>query len=151
MNKALNEFKLKRAELWLKAVGLLLTLATIVFGLFQYFHQLSYENSMEFKRKFWENQIEVYSNACKYAGLIANYSNQEEFEKHVKSFNALYWGKMIMVDDSVVENAMKEFYLAIKDFNPQDKKSGNKLKYKADQLANACRTSSFDTWNKFNE
>lgn len=148
MTSKIDELKLKRNELRVKIIGIVLTMATIIFSLFQYFHKLSNENSMEFKRNIWKKQIEVYTQACKYAGLIAVNPNGEGSKENIKSFQALYWGEIIMFEDTKVEEAMKEFYLTILDYNPKDKKSEEKLKFKANELAKTCRESTKKTWKE---
>lgn len=143
-----REFKLKVGDLWVKIIGAFLTLLTICIGIFQYFHGQSHENYMEFKRNVWQKQLHTYTEACKYAGLIAMNPHDEEFEDNVKKFGGLYWGEMIMVEDSTVSKAMKDFYYAVIDFVPEDSNSHRKLKYKANELAKACRISSNKTWQE---
>lgn len=96
----------------------------------------------------WQKQLEVYSQVTRYAGLIAMNPTGEDFDKNVKEFGGLYWGEMILIEDQEVEKAMKDFYLAINDFNPEDSQTHRKLKFKADQLAKACRISSERTWQE---
>ena len=143
-----KEFKLKVGDLGVKIIGIFLTLLTISIGIFQYFHSQSHENYMEFKRSIWQKQLNTYTEACRYAGLIAMNPNDREFEENVKKFGGLYWGEMIMVEDSTVSKAMKDFYYAIIDFVPEDPNSQRKLKYKANELAKACRISSDKTWQE---
>lgn len=148
VNSNQKEFKLKLGDLWVKIIGAFLTLLTISIGIFQYFNSQSHENYMEFKRNIWQKQLNTYTEACKYAGLIAMNPHDDEFEKNVKIFGGLYWGEMIMVEDTTVSKSMKDFYYAIIDFVPEDPNSHRKLKFKANQLAKACRLSSDRTWQE---
>ena len=132
-------------EFKFKIAGLLLTLATIVVSVWKYTNEQTYQFEMEFKRKIWQKQLETYTSACKYSGLIAN-RPAIDFEKNVGEFGALYWGEMIMIEDTIVGKAMKEFYYAAHDYNSEDENSEFRLKYKADALAKACRESSRRTW-----
>ncbi|MEB2777469.1 hypothetical protein SYJ56_19295 [Algoriphagus sp. D3-2-R+10] len=132
-------------DLILKAIGLLLTLATILVGVWKYTDEQASQHEMEFKREIWQKQLNAYTEACKYSGLIAN-RPEVNFEENVGNFGALYWGEMIMIEDEEVRDAMKEFYYALHDYHPQDKNSQYKLKVKADALAKACRESSKRSW-----
>lgn len=149
MIESLSDANIKRVELLLKIIGTILTILTIFIGIFQYFHKLSHENYMEFKRSIWKQQIETYSEACRYAGLIAMNPDGPDFNKNLENFGGLYWGEMIVVEDSMVRHAMKDFYYAAYyDFEPKDPHSRNKLKFKAEKLAEACKSSSRDSWSK---
>jgi hypothetical protein len=132
-------------DLTLKGIGLLLTLATILVGVWKYTDEQSYQHEMEFKRKMWQKQLDTYTQACKYSGLIAN-RPESNFEENVSQFGALYWGEMIMIEDDTVRSAMKEFHYAIHDYHPEDKHTHFKLKVKADALAKACKESSKRSW-----
>lgn len=143
-----NEYNLKRTDLLVKIIGVFITLLTIVIGLVQYLDKQSYENAMEFKRVMWQKQLSTYTQACKYAGLIATNPLDKDFNENIKNFGALYWGEMIMVEDSLVVKAMKEFYFATIDYSSTDPQSHMKLKFKAEQLAQACRVSSRKSWNE---
>lgn len=145
----MTELRLKRSEIRWSAFGTLLTALTIIIGVIQYTLQQSHENTMEFKRSVWNKQMEVYTQACRYAGIIANNADTSDtlYKSNVKAFGALYWGEMIIVEDPAVEKAMKDFYEAVYDFVPDDQQAANKLKYKANMLAKACKLSSHETWN----
>jgi len=143
-----KEFQLKVTDLRIKIVGTIITLLAIAIGIYQYFHRQAHENYMEFKRNIWQKQMATYTESCKYAGLIAMNPYDGDFEDNVKNFGGLYWGDMIMVEDSTVSKAMKDFYYAIIDFVPEDPNSEKNLKFKANQLAKACKASSERTWQE---
>lgn len=142
----MNESSYRRNDLTIKILGVFLTVSALIIGQFQYFHTLSSENELEFRRNIWTKQIHAYSEACKYAGLISTSTNNEAFNRNVQEFNSLYWGEMMLVEDSIVEAAMRGFYYAIIDYSKEDSQTRRKLKFKARQLADACRESSKQTW-----
>ncbi len=143
-----DEHKLEFAGVLTRIAGVVLTFVAILIGLFKYFNTQSYESKMEFRRTVWKQQLDVYTKACKYAGLIATDPTSDDFEMNVKVFGGLYWGEMIMVEDTVVENAMKDFYYAIIDYDSLDIHAEHRLKFFANELAQACQESSERKWNE---
>lgn len=132
-------------DLTFKVFGFLLSIATVLIGVWKYTDEQSYQHDLEFKRKIWQKQLNAYTEACKYSGLIAN-QPEVNFDENYSKFGGLYWGEMIMIEDDEVRDAMKEFYFAVNDFHPEDINSKYKLKFKAKALANACKESSKRTW-----
>ena len=132
-------------ELYLKFISLVLTLANVSIGFWQYLDEQSFQYEIEFKRKMWQKQLDGYTEICKYSGLIAN-RPEVDFEENVNHFGSLYWGEMLLIEDTEVRDAMKDFYMAIHDYHPEDQDTHFRLKYKAKALADACRASSKESW-----
>lgn len=131
---------------WFKIIGITLTVATIIVGIYQYIHELDHQKRMEFKREVWKKQLDTYSRVCRYSGAIAANQKGEEFQKNINEFRSLYWGEMVLIEDKEVIGAMNGFYEAIDDYHPEDYRTTNSLKQKALVLARACKASSKRTW-----
>lgn len=124
------------------------TLATIILGLFQYFHSQEQASELEFNRAVWKDQRDAYVEATKTAGSIASVSDNEIPQQLREEFLSLYWGKMSFVEDDEVVKSMKEFKLALGDHSPLDRHLVNDLKIKANELAIACKESSERYWEE---
>jgi len=122
-------------------IGVLATLATLGSGIYQYGHS----KDQEFRRAFWEKRYQLYSDATDLAASIAIAENLASVAEERSKFWQLYYGKMSIVEDRAVYNAMVDFG---KKLEPLEN-SGNtspELKIFAYGLARACRESLKNTW-----
>ena len=91
----------------------------------------------EWKQKFFDNQIEIYSEVAAVAGKIAalgNAASDEDRAKYKLEFSALFWGKMCIVEGADVEQAMIFFKRGL------DKNiKSEKLEQLAVNLVHVCR------------
>lgn len=105
-------------------------------------------DSLEFKLKIWEKQLDIYMQLANLAGEISiSTKDKTLFEEMVVLFNSLYWGNMIFVEDSEVQKEMTDFHVEILSFQrglrPNKAARSTKRPYR---LIEACKHSSRDTW-----
>ena len=98
----------------------------------------------EYKRRFWERQLDLYLQACKAASTIASVENPKnpEFTPARLRFQQLYYGELCIVESSRVSDCMVQFREAMLDYenNPSDERQTD-VRRKALRLAQACRDS----------
>lgn len=124
-----------------KLVGSSLTIVTIILGIAQYKGTQRYNAKMEFLGSDNKRQVEAYTNLCNSLGKIVSASkNPKEFDKYYKEFISIYYGDIILIEDSVIERMMKElrFYLEEFNFSNQDDLY---IKTHIKDLADSCRVS----------
>lgn len=140
-----------------KIIAPILTVAGILVGVWQFSAEqreqlkrqsimLSENDKLDFKRRMWEKQLEVYTKVNNIVGKIATSNqNDKKLLAEIDNFYSLYWGDMIYVKDEAVEKAMIDFHLEIQDFLKRisDK---DRLKLRANDLVEACRQSSKRSW-----
>lgn len=106
--------------------GFILTAAGLIISASNFSKDQKTKSALEFKRDFWTKQSEIYLKTSQAIGGICaevNKTDPEDFDKanFLKSkatFEALYWGEMNFIQDSIVIADMKSFDQYIKDFNP---------------------------------
>jgi hypothetical protein len=129
-------------------VAQVLLFSGFIFGVIKY----SMEKKKDFQRRFFEEQLKVYSEAVDCAAIIPLYDKTEaEYKKAIINFRRLYWGKMCIVEDKKVEAAMFKFNLLLDQYDKENDKTENILINKNIQkagltLAHACRNSCLNTW-----
>jgi hypothetical protein len=133
----------------------LLTLLTLVYGIYQYANS----KTQEFRKRFWEEQYKLYSDAVEAASIIAMSSDLESVKEQRDLFWRLYWGRLSMVEHLVVEGAMIEYGNVLRHYEQNGKlPSEDKIKQKeptdlqnaAYELAHATRKSLAMTWRPVN-
>jgi hypothetical protein len=146
----------------IQILGTIATFAAILIGVWQFnkqqennIHQeqenKKYNDAMEFKRKSWENQQEIYLNIAETVGTIASdYSTQKDRETAIRRFKTLYYGKAAFVEDSTVASVMRGFSQDIQDYKEQYL-TANELKNKELNLINICKISSFNSWRSLSQ
>ncbi len=71
----------------------------------------------EFKKPFWQKQIDLYFEASEAVATLANSTNAAEKEKAEQKFWRLFYGPLVMVEDAKVERAMiniRDYLIACK-------------------------------------
>jgi hypothetical protein len=119
------------------AVGILTAMFAIVsYGL---------TKRSEFRKRFWEEQLEVYKRTCVAASSIATASAITCVVKERETFWRLYWGELSILESKGVKTAMEAFgdQLRIVEAAKSSPKSLEQLSYR---LARACRVSLEKTW-----
>jgi hypothetical protein len=89
----------------LTVIPLLLTALSIVFGATQY----ARTQQQEFRKRYWEAQFTLYTDAAASAAAIANARNLEAVEMERRRFWQLYWGPLSAIEHPEVEAAMKRY------------------------------------------
>lgn len=75
------------------------------------------QTAREFKKSFYEKQLEYYSEAAETTAILATANKEsEDYAKARKNFYTLYWGKLSMVEDKTVEKRMVQFDDLLKEY-----------------------------------
>jgi hypothetical protein len=120
------------------AVGII----TAIFAIIQY----GITKRSEFRKRFWEEQLEIYRRTCVAASSIATSSAIAVVGKECETFWRLYWGELSILESKAVKSAMEAFgtQLRIVEAAQASPKSLEELSYR---LARACRASLEKTWD----
>ncbi len=120
------------------AVGII----TAIFAIVQY----GLTKRSEFRKRFWEEQLEIYRRTCVAASSIATAQLITAVEKERETFWRLYWGELSILESRAVKTAMEAFgaQLRIVEAEQASPKSLEQLSYR---LARACRASLEKTWD----
>lgn len=153
----MNEERHRKWDITIKAVAPIVTVLGLFVGIWQFtrsqsaqlereYALLGEKDRLEYKRRTWEKQAEVYTKVSNVVGRIASQDLTEtELNKLLTEFYSLYWGDMIYVEDKKVEDAMKDFHLEIQDYlkHISDR---DRVKIRAKMLVDAFRESSKNQW-----
>ncbi|HKQ09491.1 MAG TPA: hypothetical protein VJ464_30500 [Blastocatellia bacterium] len=153
----MDEETYRKWDVGAKVVAPILTVVGLLIGVWQFSkeqgaqlerqYKLIAENDrLEFKRRLWEKQLEVYMKISNVVGKIAAEDlNKADLKKAIDQFYSLYWGDMLYVEDKAVERAMIDFHVEIQDYL-KGNSTRDRLKVRADQLITVCRDSSRNQW-----
>ena len=122
-------------------IGLAVTFATLVFGIYQY-HSTKRE---EFRQAFWQKQYETYKEVTEIAAAIAIADDLDAVKEERERFWQLYWGSMAIIENRNVFDAMVEFGEDLRDQTVRGHSSSGLLQLSYN-LARACRESLKSTW-----
>lgn len=100
----------------------------------------------ESKKRYWEEQNQIYKEACDAAAIIAAGNSLEEIKGERKKFWRLYWGIMSLVENRSVEGAMVDFGRALDEWELTGVKRDDIAK-RALTIAHCCRKSLQNTWS----
>lgn len=133
---------------WISLLGQILVFAGLIFAVIKF----AKEKQREFKKRFFEEQLKVFTDAVDFAAIISLHDkNEDEYIMAAKNFNRLYWGKMCIVEDQEVEAEMVKFKRLLDEYNKENDRSrleGIKaqLQQAALRLAHTCRNTTLQTW-----
>jgi len=99
----------------------------------------------EFRRKFYERQLETYFELSKIAGRISTTEDSAEIKRQYHDFMELYNGQLNIVQDWQVKRAASLFEKTLKEF-VMTQVNRERLQTEARALAEACRGSLRDVW-----
>jgi hypothetical protein len=108
--------------------------------------QLKVQSEQELKRKYWEEQIAIYKEACDAVATIASAVRMEEVQAQCKTFWRLYWGRMSLIENQAVAAAMISYGKQLKRCEKGEAEPSS-LEVLAWDVANSCRESLKETWN----
>ncbi len=100
----------------------------------------------ESKKRYWEEQNQIYKEACDAAATIATANSLDEVGKERKNFWRLYWGIMSLVEHREVEGAMIDFGEKLGQWELTRSKPGG-IKNYSYRIAHCCRKSLQKTWS----
>jgi len=136
-----NKKKYLTGETIFKILGNGLTIATLIVGIIQYKKTQIYNAKMEFLSMDNKRQVEAYTSLCNSLGkTVAASDDSATYVKQFKEFISIYYGDIILIEDSTIENMIKDLRFYLEDFNYQDE-DRNQLKLKIKELADSCRVS----------
>jgi hypothetical protein len=148
----MDEESKRKWDVRLGILAPILTIAGLLVGVWQFnrgevnrtrleYQLLDRKDKIDFERKLWLERLSTYRSIAEQAGKIAATKKQDKrFKEYVQGFDASYWGLMVLVEDSAVEQEMIEFHVEIVDYQA-GRSDGDKLKLRADELIKACRKS----------
>lgn len=122
-------------------IGVLVTVGTLVGGLWQYQHT----REQTFRQRFWEARYALYHEATEVAAHIAVADDLLSVEPQRQRFWQLYWGPLSMLEDPAVYDAMVAFGGKLSELEGRGRTDGE-LRQLSYALARACRTSLRATW-----
>ena len=138
-----------RAAKLVPVITLLIALGSFWFGFYQVFSEYQRARDLsekEFRRKFYEKQLEVYFKLSETAAKLSTEEDANQIQSLRQSFLELYYGNLNIVQDWQVESAAARFENSLNEF-VNKRGSREKLQADARALANACRNSFRDVWN----
>ncbi|MGU3387834.1 hypothetical protein ACLBYG_25255 [Methylobacterium sp. D53M] len=110
----------------------------------------SRKDIIEFQRKLWLEKLEAYKAIVALAGKIAAAADQPKegsgqaaagkpaIDGLWRDLTGAYWGQKLLLEDDDVAKGLRDFYDTVRDFR-DNWADTNKVKMKADALAEACR------------
>ena len=128
-----------------KIFATIATLATVLVGIINY----ADKKENEFKKVFWEKRFEFYEEATVLTATIAIAKDLDSVQSERQKFWTLYWGKLSMIEDQDVKDAMVNYGDSLE----KQEKLGHiesNLKNLSYSLARACRNSLKKTWEPYN-
>ena len=157
----MTEESRNRAELVMRAVGPLLVLAGLIFGVIQFQTtaeldrkarktesvEILAEAQREAKKPFYEQQLALYLEATNVASRISVPLGEEDKRAAITRFWQLYWGQLALVESQAVANAMVAFKNVLEDTTLTDEVRADQLRLKTIALAHKCRDSLEKSWN----
>lgn len=148
----MNEEQYKRWDIIIKIGTPFVTIFGLLVGIWQFNKeqaaqlqrqniQISQNSKLEFERRKWERQLEIYLKLSSVVGKIATINqDNKKLLQVIDDFYSLYWGETILFEDKSVEAAMKTFHLEIQDFL-KGRITKDRLKVRASELNTALRES----------
>ncbi len=125
-----------------KTVTALIALVAIVAGFIQY--RVTTEN--EFRKTFWQQQLEVYKRTTQAAAGIALSTESPPSPSDRATFWRLYWGELSVLEHPVVKDAMVAYGNQLYEVEA-GRAAPSTLRQLSFKLARACRLSLQQTWN----
>jgi len=132
--------------------NILLAIAGLLVGIWQFnkgeidktqqeYKSLQEKDRIDFKRKLWLERLEAYRATADEVGKISAHGNLDaRFDSELQSFQAAYWGRMILFEDPEVERAMADFNAVAQDFRA-GYKNADQLNQAAGVLGKALQSS----------
>ena len=121
----------------------LLTIVTVIVGIYQYTDQRAQGN----RQPFLQRQLELSFQASDAAARLATETNPAEWEAARKTFWRLYWGPLGIVEDRAVEAAMVRLGQVVPTGDTIPPLPMAELQRPSLQLAHAVRELVLASWN----
>jgi hypothetical protein len=137
---ASNEF----SDALLKVSTAIAAIGTILVGCYQYRQNVQ----GEFHKKIWDEQYALYKEACGAASALACAHSLSEVQTEHVAFWRLFWGRLSILEDNGVKQAMQDFGTQLRKVESDDvrRPALSSLEQYSYRLAVACRNSLKTTW-----
>ena len=123
-------------------IGIIIASSTAIFGIFKY----QKTRKEEFEKEFWKKRYDHYERILELTSAIAVADQLNDVKQEIKEFRQYYWGKLAMIENQVVCDAMIDFGLELDRLEQQTQPDLAPLKIHTYNLARACRKSLQETW-----
>jgi len=130
-------------------IPIYIAVGAFLFGLYQFNAEQARSNEAkekEFKKHFWEKQLDTYSELCNLASRLSTATDSISTIAAYKRYDELYHGDMVIFQDTNVMRSSKNFLLIYLDFR-RSPSLQRVLQDSARSLAFSCRTSILKTWD----
>jgi hypothetical protein len=127
----------------------LVAIGAFLFGVYQVGEQQQFtikSSEKEFRRRFYEKQLDTYFDVSKTVGQISAVEDPREVDKLHAHFLELYNGSLIMVQDAEVKGAAKTFETSFSDYT-SGRLNRDQLQARARRVVRACRNSLLGIWD----
>jgi hypothetical protein len=146
---------LQRFARWLLRNATILTLIIALSGVFIGLWQYKKTTERDFKRAFWEKQLNLYMELTGATATLVAFSADkdpvaiQEYQKARVKFWELYYGELAVIADPNVDKEMVDFGYCFRLIEIGDRRCDPvDLKPKALSLAAACRASVSNSWKQ---
>jgi predicted outer membrane protein len=110
--------------------------------------QMAAQDSLEFERRTWQDQLETYRQLATAAGkLAASTDDRQQFAKAVREFESVYWGVAIFIQDSTVGREFRALHDEIGDYRA-GRVAPTRLKLRATSVTEAARVAVYRGWDR---
>lgn len=117
--------------------------------------QYSRTTERDFKKPFWEKQLNLYMDLTGAAAILTAFATDQdpvakaEYQKARVKFWELYYGQLAVIADPEVDKIMVDFGQCLRQIESNDQRCDTTmLKQKSLSLAAACRSSVSTSWKQ---
>lgn len=150
-NRAYNEF--------VRLLPSVITIGGILVGLYQFNKEQKSLHTLEFRRNYWEKQLNIYEETSKISSSIINAlddTSGNSLDSAFAEYKDLYWGKLKLVQDSLVAVSANLLLFQIEDFGNSDKflfheNPEEKITIRCSELIGACKVSLTQEWQELSK
>ncbi|WP_420571175.1 hypothetical protein [Kordia sp.] len=127
---------------WEILIGIAISVFTAIFGIIKFVN----EKEKEFKKEFWQKRYENYERVLELTSKIVVSKDISTVREEISEFRQYYWGKLAMIEDQQVCDAMINFEKELQNIEKGKSKTFKNLENMCYYLAISCRNSLNDTW-----
>ena len=130
-----------KLEARLKLIGVIVTVASLLFAIAQF----TWNQSVEAAKPYLQKKLQWCEDAVDAASFIATAdaatTSAATLGEKKQKFSQMYWGVMGMIENASVSKAMSDFNTAL------NNKDEGRMKEASIALARACRQEMADSWS----
>ncbi len=154
----MTEEKHRNWDIGIKLIGSLITLLTIIIGIFQY----NKNNEREYRKKVYDEQFKVYNEFIEASVKLSQWKKnqiydssvdgvkllKEDFKTDYAGFEKIYYGKLRLMQSEEVDSLATDFFVMINQYKSQGSKVSNtELINLINDIIVASKASLQDTWD----